>query len=162
MIAAHRDRRLAWLILTALETSLVFSAASRAQGRELLDGTPVQLRLQHAIHSDSARVGQMLEFVVARDVTIRDEVVIARGTIAMGQITDARRASWEYSEKHPRLAFKFIAMTAADGAVIALRAAPHRGGENRVVLDHGDYRLLLWASEADTFDAYVSGNYLVR
>jgi hypothetical protein len=162
MFGAFRDRRLAWLLLTAMETSLAFAAVAHAQAGEIVDGTPLQVRLLHAIHSDTARIGQILEFEVVHDVIIRNEVVIKKGTIATGQITDARAARWTFLEKHPRLAFKFILTTASDGTAVALRASAPSGGVNRVVLDRGDHRELLWASEADVFDAYVSGNYGVR
>jgi hypothetical protein len=162
MVAVFRDRRLAWLLLTAMETGLAFVAVASAQAGELVDGTPLQVRLLHAINSDTARTGQILEFEVVRDVIIRNEVVIRKGTLATGQITDARAARWAFIDKHPRLAFKFILTTASDGTAIALRASAPLGGVNRVVLNHGDHRELLWASEADTFDVYVSGNYGVR
>ncbi len=155
-------RHAPWLLVAAMETCLVFAAAPRAQAPELLDGTPVHLRLLGAVTSDNARVGQTLDFVVVSDVRVGEQIVIRKGTAAFGRITDARRASWEYFHKHPRLAFKFTLTTAQDGAAIALRASPHRGGEDRVVLDHGDHRQILWAGESNTFDAYVSGNYGVR
>ena len=54
------------------------------------DGTPVKLRLAESVSSAHARVGDPLDFVVVRDVSVGGFTVIPAGTIAHGSVTGVK------------------------------------------------------------------------
>jgi LssY C-terminus len=54
------------------------------------DGTPVKLRLAESVSSAHARVGDPLDFVVVRDVSVGGFTVIPAGTMARGSITGVK------------------------------------------------------------------------
>src|SRR5271155_1973683 len=55
----------------------------------LEDGTPVKLKLNRTISSADAHVNDTVDFEVLAQVTVHDEVVIPRGAIALGTVTEA-------------------------------------------------------------------------
>jgi hypothetical protein len=141
---------LVWLML----------ATPTAATAQLQDGTIVHVRLRGPITSEDARTGDRIAFVVTRDVVVDGAVVIARKTPAVGTVVAARRASWGFIWHHGALSFAFVETTAVDGQSIGLRAS---NGYGQVNIDRGDYHHdLQWATEGDTFDAAVAGNYVLR
>lgn len=60
------------------------------QGFGLEDGTPVKLRTARTISSADAHTGDTLDFEVLEDVLIQGTLVIPKGGIAWGTVTDAQ------------------------------------------------------------------------
>jgi hypothetical protein len=56
----------------------------------LEDGTPVKLRITRNLSSADARTGDRVDFEVLEDVKEKDEIVIPRGGIAWGTVTEAQ------------------------------------------------------------------------
>jgi LssY C-terminus len=54
------------------------------------DGTPVELRLAESVSSAHARVGDLLNFIVVKDVSIGGFTVIQAGTMARGSVTGVK------------------------------------------------------------------------
>ena len=54
------------------------------------EGTPIKLRLADSVSSAHARVGDNLNFVVVRDVSVGGFTVIPAGTIAHGSVTSVK------------------------------------------------------------------------
>jgi LssY-like putative type I secretion system component LssY len=54
------------------------------------DGTPIQLQLTESVSSAHARVGDLLNFVVVRDVSVEGFTVISAGTVASGSVTGVK------------------------------------------------------------------------
>jgi hypothetical protein len=54
------------------------------------DGTPVELQLTESVSSAHARVGDLLDFVVVKDVSIDGFTVIPAGTVASGSVTGVK------------------------------------------------------------------------
>jgi len=137
----------AWLML-----------ATPAGAAELKDGAIVHVRLVSPITSEDAKAGDTIRFVVARDLVIDGAVVIARKTPAAGTVVAARRASFGFIDHHGVLAFAFLQTTGVDGQPIRLRAT---SGYGLVNIDRGDYHHnMQWATEGDTFEAAVAGDYV--
>jgi hypothetical protein len=130
-----------------------------AASAQLQDGTTVHVRLVSPITSESARAGDTINFVVTRDVVVNGAVVIARGTPAVGSVVAARRAIWGFIDHHPVLSLAFVKTTAVDGQLVRLRAANAYGQVNIDRSDHHHY--LQWATEGDTFEALVAGEYVL-
>jgi hypothetical protein len=60
------------------------------QGFGLEDGIPVKLRTARTISSADAHTGDTLDFEVLEDVSVKDTLVIPKGGIAWGTVTDAQ------------------------------------------------------------------------
>ncbi len=60
------------------------------QGFGLEDGTPVKIRTARTISSADAHTGDTVDFEVLEDVFAKDTLVIAKGGIAWGTVTDAQ------------------------------------------------------------------------
>jgi hypothetical protein len=125
----------------------------------LLDGTPVPVRLVTVIDSERFTNGDPIPFEVLRDVVFDGAVVIERGTPATGAVVRARRTHVGFLQHHAELSFTFSQTTARDGQVIRLRASVVRGENDRVDLERSPHHDMQWAGEANTFNAYVDGNY---
>jgi hypothetical protein len=52
--------------------------------------TPVRLKLNENLSSGTNRINDRVDFEVLEDVKLRDQVVISRGAIAMGTVTEAK------------------------------------------------------------------------
>jgi hypothetical protein len=133
---------------------------ARASASPLPDGTPIHLRLVGVINSETSTRGEPILFVVTSSIGNGKDILIERGTPVTGVILDARRARWGFRQYHARLVFKFNYMTSRQGVVIALRTSPVKSQSNRVKVDrYGLEHELRWAGSADTFNAYVDGDY---
>jgi len=60
------------------------------QGFGLEDGTPVKLRTARTISSADAHTGDTLDFEVLEDVIVKETLVIPKGGIAWGTVTEAQ------------------------------------------------------------------------
>jgi hypothetical protein len=56
----------------------------------LMDGTPIKMRLNRNLSSESARVGDSVDFEVLEDIIVNGLVVIQQGSTAMATVTEAR------------------------------------------------------------------------
>ena len=134
-------------------------------GAELPDSTKISVRLVGGVDSESAKVGQLLQFLVMSDIVVDDAVLIKRDTVVVGEVVRARRVHWGFTHRRPRLAFRFRYTTAVNGQSITLRSTPARlrdVDDDQIVVQQGrDGHALLWTGGAILFDAYVDGNYEV-
>jgi hypothetical protein len=137
-------------------------APSTCFATELRDSTRISVRMVGGIDSESARVGQPLQFVVMHDVIVDDAILIRRDTIVIGEVVRARRVHWGFTHKKPRLAFRFRYTTAVNGQAITLRSSLVRQEDDQIVVQQGrPGHALVWTGGAILFDAYVDGNYEV-
>jgi hypothetical protein len=67
--------------VSAQETSTV------PAGLTIPDGTPISLQLTESVSSAHARVGDLVDFVVVKDVSVEGFTVIPAGTVASGSVT---------------------------------------------------------------------------
>lgn len=77
--------------------SLVFSlawgqAAAPVTQTVLSDATPVKLRLARNLSSNTEDTGSTVDFEVLEEVLLNGTVVIAKGAVAIGTITDSQKA----------------------------------------------------------------------
>src|SRR5215467_7066868 len=56
----------------------------------LQDGTPVKLRLSRNLSSADAKTGESADFEVLEEVRVGDLIVIPKGGLAMGTVTQAQ------------------------------------------------------------------------
>ena len=60
------------------------------QGFGLEDGTPVKLRTARTISSADAHTGDTLDFEVLEDIRVKNLIIVSKGGIAWGTVTDAQ------------------------------------------------------------------------
>jgi hypothetical protein len=98
----------------------------------LLDGTPVKLRISQTVSSADAQVNDKVEFEVLEDVLIGDVVVIAKGGVALGTVTEAQPK--RRMARGGKLEIVMDSVRLVDGQKAALRAVKdgkgggHAGG----------------------------------
>src|SRR3984885_8871854 len=96
----------------------------------LEDGTPVKLKLNRTISSADAHVNDTVDFEVLEQVTVHDEIVIPRGAIALGTVTEAepkRRMA-----RGGKLNVNIDSVRLASGEKIPLRAVKDMKGGGHV------------------------------
>lgn len=93
----------------------------------LLDGTPVKLRLSQTISSADAKTGQDVPFEVVEEVKVEDVIVIPKGAVALGTVTNAMPKRRMGREGKLDIAISYTRLT--DQEKCALRASKEgRGG----------------------------------
>jgi hypothetical protein len=106
------------------------------QGPTLEDGTPVKLRISQTISSADAHVNDRVEFEVLEEAKVSDVLIIPKGGIAWGTVTEAqpkRRLG-----RGGKLEIVMDAVRLADGERAALRATKEvKGGGHQGVMTAG-------------------------
>lgn len=90
--------------------------------------TLVMIRLEAEVNSRTNRVGQLIPYKVARDVTIDDRLVIPRGTRGEAKVTNVQSAGG--LGKSGRVELDFGTITALDGTKVRLQVAEKAAKEN--------------------------------
>ena len=96
------------------------------------DGTPVQLQLAESVSSAHARVGDLLDFVVVRDVNVEGFTVIPAGTVARGSVTGVKHK--RFLGMGGRIALKLDSVELVNGDRVGLRARLEVKGRSRIKL----------------------------
>jgi hypothetical protein len=85
----------------------------------LEDGTPVRLRISHNLSSADATTNETVDFEVLEEVKVGDQIVIPKGSIAWGTVTDAEAK--RRMGRAGKLNVTIDAVRLADGEKIAMR-----------------------------------------
>jgi len=114
----------------ALDSSAPPSQASPAPSQLiLLDSTPVKLSINRSVSSGSATVGEQVDFSVKEDVPANGVVVIPKGSLAIGKVTEAvpkRRMG-----RAGKLEIVLDYVRLADTEKASVRAVKDAKGQNR-------------------------------
>lgn len=100
------------------------------QGFGLEDGTPVKLRTARTISSADAHQGDTLDFEVLEDVLVRGTVIVPKGGIAWGTVTEAQPK--RRMGRGGKLNVNIDSVRLTDGEKIALRAVKDTQGGGHV------------------------------
>ena len=92
----------------------------------LEDGTPVKLRTNRTVSSADAHVNDTLDFEVLEEVTIHDVIVIPRGGLAWGTITEAQPK--RRMGREGKLNINIDDVKLSDGEKVPLRAVKEAKG----------------------------------
>jgi len=95
-------------------------------------GTPVQIRLEQSVSSQTATAGQSLRFKVIRDVEVDNIVVIKAGSMVVGEVTFAQKTG--SLGKEGKLYIVVRHAVAVDGTKVPLRANLSKEGDEKVAL----------------------------
>jgi hypothetical protein len=119
--------------------------ASAPKQAVLEDGTPVKLRISQTVSSADAHVDDRVEFEVLEEVKVAGVVVIPKGGIAWGTVTEAQRK--RRMARGGKLEIVMDSVRLVDGEKAALRATKevqgggHTGGMTAGIVATG---LLFW------------------
>jgi len=100
------------------------------QGPTLEDGTPVKLRISQSVSSADAHVNDRVEFEVLEDVRVAETLIIPKGGIAWGTVTEAQPK--RRMGRGGRLEIVMDSIRLADGERAALRATKEAQGGGHV------------------------------
>lgn len=95
-------------------------------------GTPIPVRLQEAVSSETATAGQTVRFLVTRDVAVDDMVVIKAGSEVIGEVTYSQKTGSLGKEGKVFLVVRYA--TAIDNTRVPLRANLSQTGDEKVAL----------------------------
>jgi len=96
----------------------------------LEDGTPIRLTLQRTISSADAHVDDTVDFAVVEEVKVKDVVVIPKGSVAWGTVTEAQPK--RRMGRGGKLNVNIDAVRLADGTKVPLRAVKGGAGGGHV------------------------------
>ena len=114
----------------------VQTPASGCRAPCLQDGTPVRLRISRTVSSADAHVGDSVAFEVLDDVRVSDVIIIARGAVALGKVTEAQHK--RRMGRGGKLEINLDSVRLADGEKVALRATKEsEGGGHAGVMTAG-------------------------
>jgi hypothetical protein len=117
--------------LTAQERPAEPSNFTSAKGFVLEDATPVRLRLNRTLSSADSHVGDTVDFEVLQDISASGTLVIPRGALAFGTVTEAQPT--RKLARGGRLEIKVDYVRLLDSERAALRAVQGGKGGSRVV-----------------------------
>jgi hypothetical protein len=92
----------------------------------LEDATPIKLRLTRNLSSADATTGDRVDFEVLEDIKVKDEIVVPRGGLALGTVTDAQPK--RRMARGGKLDVNIDDVRLADGEKVPLRAVKEAKG----------------------------------
>ncbi len=96
------------------------------------DGTPIDMRLAESVSSTRARVGDVLNFIVVKDVNVGGFTVVQAGTIAHGSIAGVKRR--RILGVGDRISLRLDSVILVTGERVGLRASKEVKGGSRTKL----------------------------
>ena len=120
---------LSMLVLWSSVTAVTAQTTTAANSKRILrEGTPMKLRLERAISSKTATVGDSVEFTLQEDLKAGDTIVAPLGSMAVGTVS-AVKASGHFG-KAGQLGLRLLYLKAGDVRV-PLRGAQGSEGHGR-------------------------------
>ena len=132
-------RACALSLLVALLAPTLAPAAALALGAQdapaaapevvLPDGTELNVVTIEEISSKTATEGDALTFKVDEDIAVNGKVVIAKGALVKGEVSNAKRSG--RMGKAGALSIRILSTEAVDGQKVKLRASKGKEGEDK-------------------------------
>jgi hypothetical protein len=122
-------KRLISLFLLLSLLSVTTLAGQDAPKVTLPDGTEFTVVTTEEISSKTATEGDPLTFKVSEDVKVGDKVVIAKGALVKGSITQAKKAGM--MGKGGSLGIRVDSTTTVDGQTLKLRSSKGKEGDDK-------------------------------
>lgn len=93
----------------------------------LEDGTPVKLRISQTVSSADAHLKDRVQFEVLEDINVAGTLIISKGGIALGTVTEAQPKKW--AGRGGKLEIVLDTVKLVDGERAALRATKEVKGK---------------------------------
>ena len=84
-------------------------------------GTPVFLETTEKVHSERATIGQIVQFKVLTNVTVKGNILIQTGALAFGRIKSISPTTFNNPEE---ITIELTTVQALDGQMVALNGTP--------------------------------------
>ena len=141
----------------AEQTQADASVSAPAAGRMVLeDATPLKLRLSRNVSSADAKTGEMVDFEVLEEVRVADVLVVAKGGIAWGTVTNAETK--KRMGRGGKLDMTIDAVRLVDGEKAALRGVKDvKGGDHTGAMTGGIVAASLIVWPAAPFFLFMHG-----
>ena len=103
-------------------------APARGDSTVIPDGTEFSVVNQELVSSKTATEGDPVDFKVDEDVSINGVIVIAKGTLVKGEVSNAEHNG--HFGKSGKLSIRVTSTTSTDGQAVKLRAARGKSGSD--------------------------------
>lgn len=120
------------ILVIASSSAHIHAAGSvpRAQDEIVLtEGTPISVVTVKEVTSKEAKPNDPVDFTVAEDLVINGQVIVRKGTPAVGSVINAEKGG--YLGKSGKLGVQVESTTTSDGQQLKLRAAKGREGDDK-------------------------------
>lgn len=117
------------LFAIALLSVQVQAAVSLQDPIVVTEGTPVNVVTVKEVTTKNAKPNDPVEFTVAEDLVIDGQVIVKKGTPAIGSVINAEKGG--YMGKSGKLAVQVESTTTSDGQPLKLRAAKGHEGDDK-------------------------------
>jgi hypothetical protein len=115
-------------VVAQAATAPISIVPARADSVLIPDGTEFSVVNQQLVSSKTATDGDPVDFKVDDDVAVNGVVVIAKGTLVKGEVTNAEHNG--HFGKSGKLSIRVSSTTSVDGQVVKLRAARGKSGND--------------------------------
>ena len=105
------------------------AAATQQEEIVLAEGTAINVVTAEEISSKEAKPNDPVKFTVSEDVVINTQVLVRKGTVAIGSVINAEKRG--YLGKSGKLAIQVESTQTVDGQSVKLRAAKGREGDDK-------------------------------
>jgi hypothetical protein len=146
----------------ATTTEAAPPAPSSSTEFTLRNGTPIHLKLGKTISSATTRVGDVLDLLVAEEVTLNGLVVIPRGAAATAVVTEAEPK--KRLGHGGKLGFNINSVRLSDDEKAAVRSYQESTGSNSpggAILPLGSGKDVVFTEGTD-FTAYIDGDMKLK
>jgi len=120
-----------FLLVALCFCSVGFRSAGATQTDEIVlaEGTAVNVVTAQEVNSKEAKPNDPVKFTVAEDLTINGQVIVRKGTPAIGSVINAEKGG--YLGKSGKLAVQVESTQTVDGQQLKLRAAKGKEGNDK-------------------------------
>jgi len=118
------------IMVIASLSAYIYRAVNDPQDEIVVaEGTPINVVVAKEVTSKEAKPNDPVEFTVTEDLVINGQVVVRKGTPAIGSVINAEKKG--YMGKSGKLAVQVESTTTSDGQRLKLRAAKGREGDDK-------------------------------
>jgi hypothetical protein len=119
-------------ILVIASLSVHIHAVNHLQDEIVVtEGTPINVAVVKEVTSKETKPNDPVEFTVAEDLVLNGQVIVRKGTPAIGSVINAEKGG--YMGKSGKLAVQVESTTTSDGQRLKLRAAKGREGDDKTM-----------------------------
>jgi len=130
----YTKQSLITLAVIALLSAHLHAAVSASHPQDeivVTEGTPINVVTVKEVTTKDAKPNDPVEFTVAEDLVINGQVIVRKGTPAVGSVITAQKRG--YMGKSGKLAVQVESTTTSDGQRLKLRAAKGREGDDKTM-----------------------------
>ena len=122
------------MVMVILVSLGVFFMEPIAYPREVTikSGTPIPIKIEQAVSSETATAGQTVRFMVTKDVLVDDIVVIKAGSEVTGEVSHVQKTGTFGKEGELTLVVRYA--QAVDDTRVPLRSTLSQTGEEKMAI----------------------------